>query len=200
MENFWAAIPLLAIVFGLANHDRGRGTLPGGRIACALYGGISTGLVGALLGLPLAHAAGIAVAVSLGFFNWLVWGWGLYFSAFHGLWNKDEKEIGWIDYICLKLVPFVTSAKHKTNYIRGWIGMTLRGLYLIPMFIVFDPFALFTPNAVWLLGIFGLLQGTVYAANRLSETMYSEGTAYPELIMGLLIGALSGTALLLIAS
>lgn len=195
----WPAIPLLALLLGLANHDRGRGTLPGGRIACAVIGGGGIGLTAALMGFPLQHAAAIAGATTLGFYNWLVWGWGLYFAAFTGTWKKDEEEIGWIDSVCMHFVPFVTESRHSSNYLRGWLGMTLRGLYLIPMFLLFDPLHGFTPNAVWLLGLLGPLQGVIYAANRIANIWQKEGTAYPELVMGALIGALSGAALVILA-
>lgn len=188
-----AAIPLLAILLGLANHARGRGTLIGGRWMCAACGGIGIGLVAALIGFEPLRAAGIAVSNTFGLYNWLMWGWGLYFAAFTGQWSH-EKEIGWIDYICLRLVPFVTSDKHWTNYVRGWLGMTLRGLYLIPMFMLFDPLGGKVIDPVWWIGIVGLLQGSVYSVNRLGN-LARLGTAWPELLMGALIGAASGCAL-----
>ena len=194
----WPAIPLLAIVFGLANHARGRGTLIGGRWACAAYGGVSIGLVAVLLGFDVWRSLAISAATTLGFYNWLVWGWGLYFAAFTGKWPYGLKEIPWIDSVCFWLIPWRTGFAHWTNYVRGWIGMTLRGLYLIPMFILFDPLGGITP--IWFFGIIGVLQGFIYSAARIGGVWRDTGTALPELLIGLLIGATAGGALIFLTT
>lgn len=196
----WAVIPLLAIVYGLANHARGRGTLIGGRVACAAYGGISFALAALLVGFDPERAAIAAVSNTLGFYNWLVWGWGLYFAAFTGQWKEGEKEIGWIDHFCLWVFPFVTADRHWTNYARGTLGMALRGLYLIPLFLLIDPAGEHIISSYWWLALFGPLQGAIYAANRIAGAWIKEGTAWPELITGSMIGALSGTALWMIVN
>lgn len=196
----WAAIPLLAIILGLANHARGRGTLIGGRWACAAIGGICIALVAILLGFPLERAVVVGVANTLGFYNWLVWGWGLYFAAFTGTWAQGETEVPWIDKFCLWFFPFVTADRHWTNYARGTLGMALRGVYLLPMFALVDPAGESIISPYWWLGLFGPLQGAIYAANRIAGVWKTEGTAWPELITGMLVGALSGTALWMIVN
>jgi hypothetical protein len=152
------------------------------------------------MGFDPLRAAVMGVANIFGFYNWLCWGWGLYFAAFTGQWKKDEEEISWIDDICLWLVPFQTAEKHASNYLRGWIGMTLRGVYLMPMFLLFDPLGEHAISPVWWLGFVGLMQGLIYSANRIGKVWQREGTAWPELLCGMLVGAASGTALLLLHS
>lgn len=196
----WAALPLLALLFGLANHSRGRGMLPGGRVACAVACGIATGCVASLVGFPLRHAATVAVVITLGTYNWLLWGWGLYFAAFTWRWTEGEKEVGWIDTVCLKLVPFRTADVHWTNGLRGVIGMALRGIYLIPMFLLLIPFCPIMWKSIWWLGLLGSVQGVIYAANRISNLYARAGTAYPELVVGMFVGTLSGFAVALLAS
>lgn len=193
----WAIIPLLALLLGLANHDRGRGVLMGGRWMCAIIGGLGIGFGALLLGFEPLRALATAFSTTLGFYNWLVWGWGLYFAAFTWQWHSDETEVSWIDHVVLFLVPWKTDSVHWTNGLRGALGMALRGLYLIPMFLLIDPIHLFTLNHVWWLGLLGPIQGVLYAANHL-KIFEGNGTAYPELAMGMFIGALSGMALYLL--
>jgi hypothetical protein len=198
MNHIWAVPAILALIIGLANHARGRGTLLGGRVACAAYGGIGIGLCAFLIGFEPLRAIATSLSTSLGLYNWLCWGWGLYFAAFHGVWKLDEEDISWIDNICLWLVPFVQEERHWTNYARGMLGMALRGLYLLPMFFLIDPLHGLTSLHVWWLGLFGPVQGLIYAVNRIGGIWKREGTALPELLMGMTIGALAGTALVLI--
>lgn len=160
------------------NRVRGGGIIAtGNRILSSLALG---GLYALLTGSALA-----GIIVASGFYIWALPGWGLYFAAGHGKWPKNQKEIGFIDAIGLKLIPFKKASKHWTNYARGIICMGLRGgIFSLPLFAGLS--YLYGIQALLLWPIF-FLQGLAYfIAAKLDE----EFVMVAELIWGGVIGVI----------
>ena len=89
--------------------------------------------------------------VGAGYMFWATFGWGKYFSAFHGNDKFHEAEIKWIDWISYKIFP--PSLSTGTNKARGVLCMGIRGMFMYPMFLVLGaPFA----------GLLCALQGVPY--------------------------------------
>ncbi|TXH18815.1 MAG: hypothetical protein E6R03_01520 [Hyphomicrobiaceae bacterium] len=129
----------------------------------------------------------------IGLTLWNSWGWGKYFSVFHGRDDWAEREINWLDKIGYRLVPYTSS---QLNYVspgtwrnrwRGWITMTMRGAFILPFIL-----ALVALTGNWavlpLVLPLGLLQGSVYALGNFT----SEKQAVPvaEILMGAVIAAI----------
>ncbi len=150
--------------------------------------GVISVLIGVISGLftyytdsvPVLQACISSVIVIAGVWIWASPGWGKYFSAYDGLDKSGEKEIGWIDYVGDKLVHGTTSSK---NRIRGTLQMSLRGLYLYPMFMGLSYYN------IWalLVGLAVLLQGPVYAAMRVVPNTWAVPIA--EFTYFVIIGA-----------
>lgn len=117
-----------------------------------------------------------------GIYVWSVPGWGKYFSSFMGNYNKDDREIGWIDYIGDNLI---IATDEKSNRVRGLVCMCLRGIYMYPLFI-----------ALYLSGhpmapIFGmgcLLQGIPYWLAKYAKDAGKNPLSYAEPIWGYFMG------------
>lgn len=176
----------LPFLYALINFIRGRGMLPfGGHVVAPMLWAVVTWFI-ASFSLDTNFAIAVGLITFVGMLIWLigVWkswgGWGLYFASWTWRWNPAEREVPWIDNIGLKLVPFITGEEHWTNGLRGTICMSLRGLYLLPLFYFLQAFSL---------GILvGLLQGPVYASMRWLAPP-GEGTKYAEPVFAFVIGA-----------
>ena len=154
-------------------------------IAWALTGGAAA----LALGYSFENIFRLMITLAAGTAFWLVWGWGLYFSAFHGIWKQDEKEIGWIDWLGKKLVPWQAMTDYRRNRRRGTICMALRGLYIAPMFAVLA-WQMGHPAWGWL-GLIGLAQGAAYGVMRhLSDV--SQGAKWAEPLIMFIFGVSTG--------
>lgn len=158
-----AAFPLLC---ALLHYTRGRGILPGGRWTMALLIGLAS---------PFGWLESLLVAA--GVYLWLVPGLGKYFGLIHGRYSHDEREILWIDRLGEWLVP------HNIR-LRCLVQMSLRGLYLVPLFVALALAGY--PGAWWIMPL-SLLQGPVYW---LFRRQGENAVGYAELGMGLLVGAM----------
>jgi len=189
---------IMATAFCIANYLRGRGedapVKIGGRWGCVAIMGIATALCSWLMSYSSKDIAINGLNGVFGMYFFLVWGWGLYFASFTWQWRVGEEEIPWIDWVALKLVPFVTADVHWTNGLRGTIAFSIRALYLVLLFAIFS-FSAWKYS--WSLLVFALLTGVIYASNRLGGMWKKYGTAVPEAITGLLLGVLAATALVL---
>lgn len=131
----------------------------------------------------------IAGTCHVGLIFWFIWGWGKYFSAFHGRDNPSEQEVRWIDRLGYAVFPYQFS---PLNYVapgtglnrkRGLLMMSLRGLYLLPLFAVLAGYC--DPHAWWVCFVV-LLQGPIYALMRYLPERHA--TEIAELLQGALIG------------
>lgn len=78
-------------------------------------------------------------------------GHGLYWAAYTGRWDKKEKEIGWIDRIVLKEIPFISKNNEPSNRARGRLAFVLRGAYYLPMHLLIAATTVyFTGWSLWL--------------------------------------------------
>lgn len=119
-------------------------------------------------------AIGILLIVSAGIYLWCVFGWGRKFLAIHGRVSiyLDEKPEGWED----RVADFIMGRIKKQSfpsYVRqfcttpspalkcwGMYAMSLRGLYMLPMFIAL---ALYQQNPfIAFLGLGMAFQGAIY--------------------------------------
>lgn len=103
-------------------------------------------------------------------------GWGLYFSAFHGRWNRAESEVRLIDWIGFRLVPWIGPDDLRSNRARGTLCMSLRGLFILPLFGLL--FGLSVP-ALMFGAAAGLTQGIIYGAMRFVPEERAVETAEP---------------------
>lgn len=181
---------ILAIVFATINYIRGRGYIPAyEHVVASVAWGAAAAIAAALHDYSIPYTVAVFLAVTIGMLIWMIgvikgWGgWGLYFAAWTWTWNPDDHEVSPIDWIGFKLVPFRTAAEHWTNGLRGTICMSLRGLYITPLFFMLDLLPL---------GFFiGLAQGPVYAVMRWLAPA-NKGTAYAEPTIAALIGLTVG--------
>lgn len=173
----------LALIPACSFFNRIRGGLfpnfTGGRIFAAIAIGIACGLV--------AWNPIIAGAVGLGYYLWALPGWGLYFAAATGQWRKDEVEVAFIDWIGLKLVPFITASTNWSNYRRGIICMGLRGgIFSFPLFLALG--YLVSPAALYVWPAFFLQGVNYYIAGKLVPIGNPIGLA--EWLWGACIGVM----------
>lgn len=189
---------LMQIMSGsVSNFVRGRGILPQGdtfsRILMAIYWTVPSAIQALICGYSNVDTVAVSAIIFVGTLAWAIPGWGLYFSSFDGVWGKGESEQKWIDWICLRLVPYVSEADTAGNLKRGFIGMTLRGLYIAPLFVAL---ALYLNN--WhlvLFGIGGVAQGAIYSSMRFLKDK-SQGPFYAEPATGAFFNLLIGTAII----
>lgn len=203
----WAII--CAALFSYFNYIRGRGFIkydptPGvegdekgstlNRILACLGFTFASGFAAAMLGYSQSETIWVmGGSAPLWFFS-IVFGWGLYFAAFHGRWMPgSKKHTQWITKIGLWLIPFTRVNDLPRNRARGMLCMALRGLaYSLPVFAWIACTA--TP---WALVVWPcmLLQGLIYWLNKYDNERH--GTAYPEIASGALWGFLIGICLVL---
>lgn len=186
-------IIVFAALFAAIGYVRGRGMIPRwGHVIASIAWALVTAGAAAFLGYREAYVIAIGIVAFIGLLIWLVglkkgWGgWGLYFASWTWVWNPNEREVPPIDWIGLKLVPFKTMAPHWTNGLRGTICMSLRGLYITPLFLML--------SALESGLIVGLSQGLVYGSMRwLAPTA---GTKYAEPVFAAIIGVAVANKLL----
>lgn len=188
----------------LANPDKPSILCPRWRIVfdsltdktlCCVYMGIAAGLFS-------YHAYGwwailVALIVAAGTRFWAAFGWGNYFAAFDGL-SKAGPEVAWIDAIIYRLIPREKNTP-AWNRLRGTIGMSLRGLYLYPLFMALTIFQWFVESPQWwaplVIGFACLLQGPVYGAMRWIPKYTTRGVPVAETIWGGVMGWLISLSL-----
>lgn len=199
MVGVAAMIACYAIIYlvicGLLNVCRGGGFfrvknknyLKLSKIIVSFLQGAATALLFFLSGQNLGLCAAAFVAHSLCFLLWCAPGWGKYFSVFTGANNMHEKEIRWIDAI---IDPFLK--KRIMNYSSGvsriWygVGMTLRGLYYAPAYVLLY---FISPKILFLLPLL-FSQGLIYSTGRLLGYPKKDPIIYIEAIMGVIfVGA-----------
>lgn len=196
---------ILIAACSVLNRLRGIDAIPLSRFGFALLIGAAA-QVYYLLEHPACLPASWKVfgIVSVGIYLWSLPGWGRGFTCFHG--RKEplfEPEIRWID----RLTDLVFSVMHGTKYdasvrnqlyasmtpnevrVYGTIWMTIRGLYLYPMFGVL---ALTVQPMAAAIGFAALLQGFAYAIMRYVPER--------QAVMGaeLTFGAVIGTMLVMV--
>lgn len=171
------------ILLGILHCLRGRGFVPRW---------LFFPLVALLAWLEFESAL-ITAVVTAGIAFWIVPGLGKYFSVFTGRDDPKESEIEWIDWVGYQLFPSHPTAPGwdtRRNQARGLVCMSLRGLYLCPLFIALSAW---NPSAAYAGLCIGLLQGPVYfLAGRVSQR---HAVAIAELVMGTWAGALIGALL-----
>jgi hypothetical protein len=158
------------ILLGILHCLRGRGWLP----RWALF------LLVALLAYAETMSLLLAAVTTAGIALWIVPGIGKFFSAITGTDNPLETEIRWIDRLGYRLFP--RDETPATNKLRGTVCMSLRGLYLYPLFLAYafwNPWALLT-------GLLCLLQGPVYYLSGRLTPLHA--VALAELLVGTLFG------------
>jgi hypothetical protein len=149
---------MIGLIAGLARAADGKNFIP--MI-------VMVAIVGALIGLVTLKATEVPYYIHLplcmlGVLAWKAGGWGNYFAAFNGHWNRTRTDVRWIDLVGYKLVPFVDTNDFKTNRKRGLICMAIRGAaFSLPLFtylgIVVHPLG-------FLLWPFMAIQGAFYWA------------------------------------
>lgn len=127
---------LYLVLSGVLNVCRGGGffrkerknyfKLP--KAVTSILQGACTGILFIFSGLPIVVCA-ISIAIHAAcVLLWASPGWGKYFGVFTGWDRSHEEEVNWIDYIINKQL-----AKHPESKLWYGIGMTLRGLYYLPV-------------------------------------------------------------------
>lgn len=169
----------LALAFAALNCFRGRGIVPGDRWIACLGMGLAAGLY--------AWSWQIGLAVAVGTFIWALPKWGAYFSAITGR-ISDAKGIGWVDAIVDAVFPLPRRSPGWATWqirARGMLGMTLRSLYTLPLFVAL---AALTGNPHALLGsVVCLLQGPCYwLVGCFGERKWSVAAA--EILFGAVLG------------
>lgn len=180
---------MYAILLAFFNRARGSG----------LYGLSKKSIVTKLVS-TLAMALTSAAIVSFTWYNvliiwaglmfWCTFGWGKYFSAFHGRDSIYEIETTWIDRIGYKIIPAERAESLKEleddNRLRGMLCMSIRGgLFSIPMFAALS----FTinPYAI-LIGLLMFLQGPIYYLMQWVKEQYA--VFFAEIGVGVLFYAI----------
>lgn len=116
----------------------------------------------------------ITIAAFASFALWASFGWGRYFSAFHGRYDPAEVEIRWIDWVGDKVYPNTTKWI-EYNRMRGVFCMGLRGLFLSPLLLFTFP-----PGIVMM-----WFQGWCYYLGRFVQE--SKAVPLAEFLTGLLM-------------
>jgi hypothetical protein len=114
----------------------------------------------------------VGIIVALGMYFWAVFGWGDYFD-FSG---KKNDEIAPIDWLISRLM--------RPSPLADCVSMSIRGLFIAPMFIALAfvgyPFAPFY-------GLVGALQGIIYYTSWKLLKKY-DYTDFAELLTGFVFG------------
>lgn len=151
---------LLILGCGLFNRLWGSAWFKGNKIAAtALFGASVGGAIYLKTDLPILAAIYAFISAALYFFG-RVFGHGIYFCCF----NPAMIAIGvggqaWINKICDKIVPNVKTQTPGKIRLWGFIGMTLRGLYYVPLI---ASFYLINLNALYF-AIVPIFIGSIYA-------------------------------------
>ena len=145
---------VMILAFGALNRLRGSDVPFTSKGVTSAASGITAGGCAFWLGYAPVVAGLIGIVVFLGILIWAIPGWGKYFCVLHGRDTRKEREIGWID---------KATDKIANHYLRGMLAMSLRGLYLAPLFVALS---LLAPPFSFLITPLCLLQGPAYAASR----------------------------------
>ena len=191
---------LLILGCGLANRLWGSAWFSGNKIVAApLFGTI----VGAAIYLSKQDLilSGIFAAISAGlYFFGRVWSHGVYFCCFNpGLLSSDsmsKEGIGWIDAICNKIVPNVLTKSAAEKRLWGFIGMSLRGLYYVPLIASLSYFNILALP----LSAFTLFIGAIYDVQyEQPQSWWIKQYQVPaaEFLTGALLGAIIACPILL---
>lgn len=170
---------IYVLVIGALNAIRGAGIL--NRPSCAIYMGISSKIIMALLGYDAVHAISVGFLVFAGFWSGAVMGWGAGFASFSGI--KDPlPEIPLLDYVANKLQP----EYNTTGKVRKWgtIWMSLRGILFMPMF----PLIAWVTDGSPLFGFGCVVMGLTYASARYVPRKYA--VRFSEFLFGMILGLL----------
>lgn len=177
LKKYLRFLPLLLLPF----LNRARGSDFFHLISSSSITRLLTTLLMAVIGaISIGFSPTVLLILWVGIFLWAVFGWGKYFSAFHGRDNPQESEIKWIDAIGYKLFP--VDNKESTNRLRGMVCMSLRGsVFSLPLFIALS--AYITPY-IMLSWFLMFLQGPIYYSARIVKEKFS--VLYAEIMMGFL--------------
>lgn len=196
-----------AIIFGFWNGVRGRGFFSKGakekrmphrilapffgRIACCIYLGLSSYGFLEWQGVSLPDSGYFSGNGAVGFFLAILFGWGKYFMAFHGLNKLHERENPWVDYVVNRIMDYVPGKAYSAAYCRkyGVWGMTLVGVQFIPLFI-YPLIEAAPPVWVYFTPIAALSMGLVYGALRYKKE--HDETTIPEIVFAAIIGGVYG--------
>lgn len=174
------------IAMSLLNAIRGRR---------AHFGGVSKPIVIGLMTLVTAYALESVYGLLLYPFMLLgfSYGWGRYFSAFHGsvkIWNEEE-EVPAIAWLLRRMSMAKASNASESRRFATW-GMALRMLLFYPMYIALG--YVYTWNALWIGLLTCVAMAGAYAVQR--YRLGDDNALHAELIGGavfaisiLLIGA-----------
>ena len=168
----------LTYIASLATINRLRGSdLPlTSKGLTSLLCGLSTGLLAYILGYEIKSVAIISLISFVGIWLWAMFRWGNGFASFTG--RYTPRKYGIVEKIVAKF------AGNKSGFVKGWLYMTIRGLYLLPLFIALS---IFLQNYfVAIIGFAGGLQGCIYSLARIVPEKY--GVAFSEILTGGLIG------------
>lgn len=169
----WLALITLLPAFNLLG---GRGLIPLGRIVFRAV------LMPLVVAWHFSFELDVLFSAFVGFLIWTVPGWGKYFAAWHGRYNPMEREQRWIDWVGEAVYPY--NGDKERNHIRGALCMGLRGLYLMPFFVMMTPYSLYAP----IIGMGMFLQGLAYYVCRYVPERHAASVA--EVLTGLLIAVL----------
>jgi hypothetical protein len=164
---------LIIGIFGLINRLRGSDVPLTNKVITSLVCGVIMGIY--------AENWVIFSIVSIGIYIWAVFGWGKYFAAFHGRYNVNEKEFYPADLVADKLY---LKGKLNAND-AGMVGMAIRALLALPMFI---GLGIYLNSYLPLYGLLMALQGVIYRDMK----YLPEEKAIPvaEVLTGCLLGGL----------
>jgi hypothetical protein len=133
--------------------------------------GVTSVLCGVIAGVSVLSWQ-VGVIVALGVWFWAIWGWGDYFDFS----DKRNDEIYILDWFLSRFI--------QPSPLADGVAMSLRGLFIAPMFIAlafvgyhFAPFY----------GLVGALQGIIYYTSWKLLKKY-DYTAFAELLTGFVFG------------
>jgi hypothetical protein len=186
-------LPILLVgICAILNHLGGQSTtIPFPRFTCRMLGqGAAFGLIGYLSGLSSHLAIFVGIFGLLGMIIWGAPSWGAGFMAVRTNMGdtRDYDSDFWLTSITDSAMGVGEYTRLSRSEIRNWgmMYMTLRGGFMIPLFVWYA--YLLTPWALPI-GLLCLLQGVAY---RISNTVYDA-----EFIMGSLIGGQVGSLIII---
>jgi hypothetical protein len=211
----WPSFIFLSIALGLIwagiGYVRDRGMIPrAGHVVAAIAWALTGYGYSALVGYDLTHTILITCSIFLGMLVWqigllpkplsqmvgLTGGWGLYFSAYHGIWQEHEVECRAIDWVGKKVYPFTTSFDLGRNRARGTLCMALRGLYIAGLFFLLA-YAIDDIDVAWV-SLVGILQGFAFGIMRNLPRWgryIGEGTMWAAPLIAFIYGTTTGLVL-----
>lgn len=182
---------IIIISFSILNRIRGSefGRPFFNKMTTSLLKGTLIGLYYYHISLNLTNSLLIGFITFLGIWLWAAPGWGLYFSSFTGRKNPVEEEIVIID--LLADLFFRDQATKKEIRRWGTFAMSLRGLFLLPLF---GFYGIYFSNSMWMVGLLSGFQGIIYGSMRFIPEKYAIGVA--EYLIGIGMAIIILTAFL----